>query len=236
MAMVDEGIELLKRKIGFDRLYDGIEPCEAARHFFNGADIFDALIASMRPRMIVEVGSWMGHSAIHMSRAASALHDDALVICVDTWLGSSEHYFDDTYLADLALKNGRPDFYIGFLANVLSQGRQHGILPLSISSHAGFEILQKLGVKADLVYIDAGHGYDDVRGDLRAFAKLLAPGGVIFGDDYFHAPVKRAVDGYARNHDLHIASYGDRGHKWILVESQQAAERLLPGLPIMSFV
>lgn len=231
-----DGIALLRNKIGFERLYDGIEPREADRHFFNGEEVIDALVEAVRPRLIIEVGTWMGHSAIHMGRRARSLEPEALTLCVDTWLGSSEHYFNDEHVALLALRHGRPSFYEAFLSNVAYHRLQDGILPLSISSHAGFEILQRLNVKADLIYIDAGHSFDDVKRDVRDYRKLLSDTGVIFGDDYFHPPVKRAVDEYAANHGLHVASCGSRGHKWVLVGSAGEADRLLAGMTLADFV
>ena len=77
-------IDILKKKLGFARLFDGIVPRESKRHFFNGVEIFDALIHAVRPRLIIEVGSWMGHSAILMSQAAKRECEQAHIICVDT--------------------------------------------------------------------------------------------------------------------------------------------------------
>jgi len=236
MTDTSAALDLLKARIGFRDLYHAIPPIETKQNFFNGHEVFDRLIEAVRPRLIIEVGTWMGHSAIHMARAAARFAPDALTICVDTWLGSSEHYFNDDHIADMALKHGRPTFYDKFLSNVVFHGLQHAILPLSIASQAAFEILHRLDVKADLIYIDAGHGYDDVKTDLRNYRKLLSDTGVIFGDDYFYGPVKRAVDDYARNHDLHVAAYGVRGQKWVLVRSREEADRLLGDVPIAGFV
>lgn len=236
MEETQAGIDLLKAKIGFESLYDGIAPAETTRHFFNGAAVFDRLIEAVRPKVIIEVGTWMGHSAIHMSKAAARFAPEVLTICVDTWLGSAEHYFTDEHLGDLALRNGRPTFYGKFLSNVAFHDLRAAILPLSISSHAAFEILQRLNVKADLIYIDAGHDYQDVRADVRDFRKLLSETGVIFGDDYFYGPVKRAVDDYAGNHGLHVACYGDRGRKWVLVGSREQADTLMGDFSPEGFV
>ena len=230
------GVENLKNKLGFDKVYRDISPSIMDRSFLNGEDIFDRLIEAVRPLLIVEVGTWMGHSAIHMSRSSARFSSHPLIICVDTWLGSYEHYFKDEYLADLALQHGRPTFYAKFLANVVFHGLTKQILPLSVSSNSGYEILQRLGIVADLIYIDAGHGYDDVSNDIRNYRKLLSPTGVIFGDDYFFKPLKRAVDDYAEANGMHVASYGDRGHKWILVESKQQAEELMGDLQLYDFV
>lgn len=236
MDVSNQGVEALKEKIGFQHLYDGIPSRESTHHFFNGAEVCDALVRSRRPKLIIEVGSWMGHSAIHMSTAASREYVQALTLCVDTWLGSCEHYFRDDHLNDLAFTNGRPDFYRSFLSNVVFHGAQARILPLSLPSHTAYEVLSKLGVRADLIYIDAGHGYDDVMSDIREYRTLLASDGIMFGDDYFYKPLKRAVDDYARSNDLHVAAYGDRGHKWVLVKSLDEANRVVPDLPLVSFV
>ena len=230
------GIKELKLKLGFESIYEGVEPLRVDRSFFSGELIFDRLIETLTPSVIIEVGSWMGHSAIYMSKLSSRLTTPALVICVDTWLGSYEHYFKDEYLSDLALQHGRPTFYTKFLSNVVYHGLTKQIVPLSVSSNAGYEILQRSGVVADLVYIDAGHGYDDVSNDLRNYRKLLSPTGVIFGDDYFFKPLKRAVDEYAKANGVHVASYGDRGHKWLLVNSRQQADEMMGDIPIVDFV
>lgn len=229
-------IDLLKEKIGFARLFDGIAPRESKRHFFNGAEIFDALIRAVRPRLIIEVGSWMGHSAIYMSKAVERECGQTPIICVDTWLGSCEHYFRDDYLGDLAIKNGRPDFYSAFLSNLLFHHTEDQIIPVSLPSHTAQQVLARLGIKADIIYIDAGHGYQDVMSDITDYRMLLADGGIMFGDDYFYKPLKRAVDDFAQANGLHVASYGERGHKWVMVGSIEEAKRVVPGLSPVSFV
>jgi hypothetical protein len=229
-------LELLKAKIGFDQLYSGIDPKESKRHFFNGAEVFDALIRGKRPRLIIEVGSWMGHSAIHMSQTARRETGPVPILCVDTWLGSAEHYFNEDYLEDMSFRNGRPDFYRSFLGNVVFHGAERDILPISLPSHTAYEVFAKLGLLADLIYIDAGHGYDDVMSDIGDYRQLLAPGGIMFGDDYFYKPLKRAVDDYARANGLHVASYGDRGHKWVMFGSLEEANEVMAGVPLAAFV
>jgi len=230
------GIDILKEKIGFRHLYDGIVPRESTRHFFDDAEVFDALIRGTRPRLIIEIGSWMGHSAIHMTEAALRECGGATVICIDTWLGSSEHYFNDEFLNDLSFKNGRPDFYVSFLANADFRQAQNHILPISLPSRTACEVLAKLEIRADLIYIDAGHGYNDVMSDITDAHILLADGGIMFGDDYFHKPLKRAVDDYARQNGLHVASFGNRGRKWVLVKSLEEAKRAASSLPLADFV
>ena len=233
---VPGGLDELKQKLGHQTIYDGVPAIPSDRHFFNGLEVFDRLIEAVRPRVIVEVGTWMGHSAIHMTKAALRHVPDVTTICVDTWLGSVEHYFNDAYLRDLALTNGRPSFYNAFLSNVAWHGLQKHILPLSCPSTTAAEILQKLGIMADLIYIDAGHGYDDVSADLSAYSKLLLPSGVMFGDDYFYRPLRQAVDDHAAARQCHVAAYGERAHKWVLVRSRDYADQVMGDTPLKNFV
>jgi len=46
-------------------------------------------------------------------------------------------------------------------------------------------LLFKDGVKADTIYIDAGHRREDAEGDILAFLPLLNPGGRMYGHDYW---------------------------------------------------
>jgi hypothetical protein len=70
---------------------------------------------------------------------------------------------------------------------------QDHITPFPIDSINGGLTLLKLGVQADLVYIDAGHEYQSVRMDLDLYKNLVRSGGHMLGDDWFHPPIKQAV-------------------------------------------
>lgn len=45
----------------------------------------------------------------------------------------------------------------------------------------------------DVVYLDAGHDYDNIRADIAAWWPLVKPGGILSGHDYLDATV---ADGY----------------------------------------
>ena len=47
----------------------------------------------------------------------------------------------------------------------------------------------------DFVWLDAGHFYEEVQADLRAWVPKLKDGGVIGGDDWLFPNVARAVRG-----------------------------------------
>ena len=166
-----------------------------------GADrpIFELLLAEVRPSVVIEVGVWKGASLLRMHGLARELGLRTQFVAVDTWLGSSEHWLGAKDRARLRLRGGYPDLYRQFVFNLLALGAED-VFPLPMTSTAAAVVLRELGVRADLVYIDAGHEEDDVRADLANYSALLLPGGVMFGDDYEPTwpGLVRAVDTFAR--------------------------------------
>jgi hypothetical protein len=155
-----------------------------------GHKIFDVVIGAIRPKLIIEVGSWKGKSALHMAALCQSLELQVEIVCVDTWLGSPGLYIrpNDEYLASLSPRNGYPTIYYTFLGNVMRAGMQDVITPVPLPSNHAAEILKHYKVTADLVYIDAAHDYQSVLADLRNYWDLLGPSGALIGDDYVTAP------------------------------------------------
>jgi hypothetical protein len=77
---------------------------------------------------------------------------------------------------------------------VIHSGQQNVITPFPIDSVNGALTLKHFGVQADLIYVDAGHEYESVFTDLMLYKTLVRPGGYLLGDDWFHPPIKRAVE------------------------------------------
>jgi hypothetical protein len=138
----------------------------------------------LRPSVIVEVGVWKGASTIFMAEAAKRLGLSSVIIAVDTWLGSSEHWLRPQHFAHLPFFGGYPALYYKFLSNVAREGLCDYVLPIPVASIGAAEILSRLEVTADVIHLDAAHDYDSVIGDLRAWWPVLAPGGLLIGDDY----------------------------------------------------
>ncbi len=88
---------------------------------------FRELILAQKPRLIIEVGTWKGGSALEMARVLDEANLPAAILCIDTWLGALEFWTD---LADperhgsLQLQHGYPSVYFQFLANVCHRGAQ----------------------------------------------------------------------------------------------------------------
>ena len=190
------------------------------RGWGSSSPVFEILIIDNRPKIIIEVGTWNGSSAITMAKHAQEHELETTIICIDTWLGSPEHRIDADYRESLHLKHGFPRIYYQFLANVILSDMQHCIVPLPQVSISACRWLTQMGFcdklgKADLIYIDADHTFNSVYPEITEFWNLLAPGGIMFGDDYNDAwpEVKQAVKVFTENlnKELHIFD-----NKWII--------------------
>ena len=109
------------------------------------------------------------------------------MVCVDTWLGGTEPFMvrdNLNYFESLDLKNGYPQLYYRFLANVMHSGVHDIIVPLAQTSAKAARILSNFGQRPDIAYIDASHQYIDVWVDLMLYWDLLQDDGIMIGDDY----------------------------------------------------
>ena len=155
--------------------------------------IIKELVKTVKPELIIEVGSWKGQSAITMAETMKEIKINGKIICVDTWLGGFKSRLIPEYAEALKCRNGYPQVYYQFLANVIKAGFEKTIIPLALSSDGGAEVLQRKKVQAELIYIDAGHTFEGTMSELRNFYPLLKKGGVIFGHDYNWSSVRQAV-------------------------------------------
>lgn len=158
-------------------------------------------VERLRPRVVVEVGTWKGASALSMARAMAARDIPGTVIAVDTWLGAVDHWADEELFAELATEHGFPSLYRTFLANVLREGLAERVVPLPLDSVNAAALMRLRGVAADVIHLDAGHEEASVAADLRAWWPVLRPGGLLVADDYDRLGgrfpgVTRAVDDF----------------------------------------
>lgn len=182
--------------------------------------VFEEIIQDIRPRIIIEVGSWKGASAIHMG-AICRRHDvPTEIICVDTWLGSAELITTRAkpeWRTSLNYRYGYPQLFYTFIRNVIEHHLAEVITPFPASSDVAFYALKRLGIQGDLIYIDGGHEYDSVLRDLELYRQLLAPEGTLMGDDFKSPGVERAVNEFVAHHDLLLE---DKGRKYLVRQKE----------------
>ncbi len=170
-------------------IYDGFEAAlgEDLQGWNSDHPVLGQAVATLKPRVVVDVGVWKGRSSIFLANMLQRHGIDGVVVSVDTFLGSTEHWInraDPDFHASLRMQHGMPRLYWQFLSNVVRYGCADRIVPLPQTSGNAALILRALGIVADLVHIDAAHEHDAVLADARAYWQLLAPGGLLVGDDY----------------------------------------------------
>ena len=189
----------------------GLYPTPEIIGWHSNSPMFERLVMEVRPRLIIEVGTWLGASAITMARAAEKHGLDCNILCIDTWLGALDHFQTD-YLR-LRRENGYPSVYKQFMANVIHEGLQRRIIPFPQTSIIAARWLTSRNVAADMVYIDASHDYEDVLADIESYAKLVRPGGVLFGDDIGIDGVRLALHEWCQKNDKLVEVYAE---KWVM--------------------
>ena len=149
------------------------------------------------PESIVEVGTWLGASALFMGKISSA-H----ILCVDTFLASNEILWREGNVQNLVQNFNH--LYNQFCANITEAKMNKRISVLPMTSSAAAELLAKENVMVDMVYIDAGHRNREVYADLQDWWPLTKK--VLVGDDYnpVWGGVISAADRFAQENQLNL--------------------------------
>lgn len=195
-------------------IYAGIETCGAEPDFQgwgSEAPIFMRLFEELSPRVGVEVGSWKGCSVIHMARIARYLDLNTRFYAIDFWQDSLGQDVEGSQIP--RFWKGEISAYQQFLYNVKFSAVHDRIIPIRTYSPHGAPILQRWGVEADLIYIDAGHTFEATLGDLKLYWDVLAPNGVMFGHDWLMLDVQKAVLEFC---ELKQVSLQIEGEHWVL--------------------
>lgn len=156
------------------------------------------LVSIPEPALMAEFGSWEGGSAIVFLQAARAANLELALICVDTWLGSKEHWentFPNTQWSfdRLGVVDGQPTVFETFQQRLEEQGLFSKVkIVRAPTSHAAGYIARNFP-PLDLVYVDADHTYRAVVANLRLAKTLLSASGLVAGDDWAWFSVRFAV-------------------------------------------
>jgi len=177
---------------------------------------FVTVLEEVRPSLVLDLGVWKGASVVFLCDTMARLGLPGAVIAVDTFLGSPEHWNrerPDNIFASLRLRHGMPGLYWQFLSNMAHRGLQDRVVPLAQTSENAAVILRRLKLTPELIHIDAAHEYEAVLRDARLYWSLLAPGGVLIGDDYGWGKVGEAAEAFAAEVGQPLTV---RAPKWIL--------------------
>ena len=153
------------------------------------SELYKTYIDTIQPELILELGTWLGGSAIAMAKIIKEKGITTKIICVDTWLGSLEFIGlkEKDEHRSLVPINGHPTIYNQFLANVIHENLQDIIIPLPNTIHLACTFLSINNIHADIIYVDGDNTFESVYSDLNNSWPLLNNKGVIFGDDLQNA-------------------------------------------------
>lgn len=129
---------------------------------------------------ILELGSYRGRTA-----RAMLDNSDAILWCVDSWKGTEAGLHPgDVNFTEL-------DLHI-FLRNL--KDVKHRVVILNMFTRQAIHILKVFSF--DMIFIDADHTYPLIQHDIRTYAPLVSPGGLLCGHDYtkYYPGVVRAVN------------------------------------------
>lgn len=183
--------------------------------------LYEYWINNYKPNVVIEVGSFLGYSAIKMAKEVKRLGLPTKIICVDTWLGSPEHYrmFKSGEDIRIGYKNGYPTLYQKFVASVIHNNVQDVIYPLPYPSSIAFKVLKNIftdiDIHADFIFIDGSHEEFDVYMDLYYYYQLLGDGCFMWGDDWGWEGVQKDVIKFANDHNLTLSVLQSDVHWYI---------------------
>jgi hypothetical protein len=206
--------------LGKKRYYEGLDTSKLGNTLRAGSTpcdgLYEAWIQQYQPDVVVEVGSFLGYSAIKMAKEVKRLGMNTKIICVDTWLGGAETY--DFIKADAEIdfghemNNGYPNLYYKFITNVVLNDVHEIIHPLPFPSSIGSHILNKIFTKVDvwpsLVFLDGSHEENDVMYDCNNYYPMVKNGGAMWGDDWAWDGVKSAAVKFAEQRNINISTNG----------------------------
>jgi len=180
-------------------------------YYENTLPVFERLIKEYKPKTIIEVGSFLGYSAVNMGRICKENNLDTKILCIDTWLGSQEHWTCkvNNYLDNYDyFENGISSMYDRFIQIVLSHDLENNIIPLPNTSYNMYLILKELNITADLIFVDGEHSAKGVYEDISNYWQLLNPGGALFGDDFTWPSVKEGCEKFSNETGLEVEDIG----------------------------
>ncbi len=165
-----------------------------------GLERAELFLLAQRPglRTVVEIGSYLGASALALAAGLKAAGNTAArVHCIDTW-------------GNEGMSEGPKDHMAAFRANTAPLAEW--IVPVrGRSTEVAAELLPRIG-PIDLLFVDGDHSYDGVLADWQIFAPAMAPGGVLaFHDIGWAEGVQQVVAEQVRPR---VAAEGGQPNLW----------------------
>lgn len=164
---VDEGIDIFEASVTDG--WFGVDECAQLARW----------VKDLPPNsVVVEVGSWHGRS----SRAIAAnLSKGSRLYCVDTFNGSS----GEPEMHGTAHWDRGDHAFQWWLCNLWKYVDAGQVIPIRAHSENAAHTLNHLGLKIDLLFIDADHSLEGFKTDAHKWSPLMKDGALWCGHDYY---------------------------------------------------
>lgn len=154
-------------------------------------EALEGAIQHYKPKVVVELGVWYGKSTVGIFQS-SPHKIDYYGFDYFTPTATNPDYVTQTPIDKLFMKHFRLESAV---ANVAPYSKKHNIHYLFHDVLKSHEVMKKLNVVPDLLFIDAIKKTDELQQTIDHYLRLN-PDIVIVGDDYVFDSVKRAVKKY----------------------------------------
>ena len=167
----------------FARLTDG--PVHPELHGWNNAHpyLID-FIEAKRPAIIVDIGASMGATTIGIASRLRTLGIDGVVIAIDTWRGTWDHWEADRVIHHHAGISTPDQGQAAFLANIRAAGLEAYVVPLPLDSINAAKLFRSQMIAPDLICFSGRSEHPAISADLREWWPLLKVGGQLISDGY----------------------------------------------------
>jgi len=171
---INDDLKLTKRYI-LDKLKPEFNEIPG---WFAYQDLYtDVVKAAGNDDVFVEVGAWFGKSTNYMAQQIRESKKNIQFTTVDTWKGTDDEDIHQEIVGSFA-----GDIFYEFVDNsILSDNYGHINMIKDTSKNASNQFANG---SIDYLMLDAGHSYDALMEDLKAWYNKVKPGGIVSGDDY----------------------------------------------------
>lgn len=153
---------------------------------FNYPEFYDKISKNEDYKTFVELGSFKGHSIIHLAQALNN-RNNINIFAIDAWDEDNNTSAVNNNMHEVPQIHG---IYKQNIKNANLRNKPTDIKSLSWDAARSF-----IDKSVDFLFIDAGHSYEDVKKDLHAWLPKMKKGSTISGHDYYNpCGVKQAVD------------------------------------------
>jgi predicted O-methyltransferase YrrM len=153
-----------------------------------------------------EVGVYFGRSVIFLAQEIKRQKKNIQVYAIDTFNGHLCDEHDHLYRENIDAQGG--DIFQVFSENIQAADVDDIIIPVrKFSWDAARDFYNEI---LQMVFIDAGHSYQDCKTDMESYWPKVVSGGWLTGHDYqlLFPSIIEAVDEFVAKHELELSVEG----------------------------